>query len=426
MGDPVVQPVVVEAGVRAQLQAAPPGFWNPRDTEYQRRKAFGGIVATDQLTGANCDFLAGTSDDAIFPRITIMARGEAYLKAITDIEKATLTIAIANAIAPNMTALALPPAEASARGRTQVVEFLRQEVGKNVKDLCVITPQLWASARAAEGPLHRIPWLCDFNGLPTLVRPADGTDTVGHYNSILAFLLTYPTPYISNIGTRLYAILYVSLAKQGTISRGKLEKINQDLAVNMGFEVNMTEEVITYTYQQIGTKIPHNALEIMFNTMRDHMQNLSLRMQVTLQQAAGTGLTGLQIIKRAILEHPAFPWGKLAQMLPAEGPKVIAAFEAVGNDPFYGFLPDLGPAKSTNYARYVWVCQRLLRKFNAEDERTLRNYKGGVRGIPNQPLFEELIDSYSPPAPEAAVSADFVALGVNITALARSCRALQS
>uniref|UniRef100_A0AAN0LXE2 Uncharacterized protein n=1 Tax=Rocky Ridge virus TaxID=3139880 RepID=A0AAN0LXE2_9VIRU len=418
---PVAPPVAP-----GQLAEAPVGFWNPRDTAFQRRKAFGGMVATDQLTGLHCDFLANASDDSIFPKIVIMARGEAYLKVMGDVEKGTLTMAIANAIAPSLGALALAPGPASLRGREQVVEFLRQETGRNVRDLCIITPQAWEAARAAGGPLNAVPWLGDYAGLLTLRRPDDGTDTVEHYVAILGFLLTYPTPKLSTMGTRMYATLYVSLAKQGNISRTKLEKINQDLSATMGFEVDMTEEAISYTYQQIGTKIPHNLLEVMFNTMRDQMQGLSLRMQVTLQQAAGTGLTGLQIIKRAVMEHPSFPWGKLAQMLPSEGPKVIAAFQAVGNDPFYGFLPDLGVAKSTNYARYVWVCQRLLRRFNAEDERTLRGYRGGVRGIPNQPLFEELIESYTPPEPGAEVGEAFVILGNDITALARACTALQS
>nr|WAS28013.1 MAG: ORF3 [Lesnoe mivirus] len=383
--------------VRAPL---PPGFWNPRDTPFQRRLAFGGTSAIDQITGVHCEILDGCSETSLYARIAIMARGEAYLKTMTNIPKGTITLAIANAIAPALGEQVLQADEANLRGRKQIVEFLRREIGGGKRELCVITPDIWNTARNANGALHAIRWLGDHATLGTLARPADGSDLVGHYRTILDFLLQHPTSRLSTIGTVMYATLYISLAKQGNVSSQKLDRLNDDLKNTLGFELDLDGDTITYTYQQIGKRIPHEHLASMFEEMVGHMTEVNLRMQVTLQQAAGTGLTGLQIIKRALQEHPTFPWAKLSRMLPSETPKVAAAFDAVGNDPYYGFKPDLGAAKSTHYARYIWVCAKLLRANNSEDERTLRNYKGNVRGIPNQQAFDELIAGYTPPAPE--------------------------
>nr|WAS28057.1 MAG: ORF3 [Lesnoe mivirus] len=378
----------------------PPGFWNPLDTPFQRRKAFGGTSAIDQITAVNCDILLGCSETSLYARVAIMARGEAYLKMMPNIPKGTITLAIANAIAPALGDQVLQGDAANIRGRRQIIEFLRREIGGGKRELCVITPDTWNTARNANGALNAIQWLGDHATLANLDRPADGSDLVGHYRTILDFLLQHPTSRLTTFGTVMYTTLYISLAKQGNVSSQKLDRLNDDLKNTLGFELDLDGDTITYTYQQVGKRIPHEYLASMFEEMVGHMTEVNLRMQVTLQQAAGTGLTGLQIIKRALIEHPTFPWAKLARMLPTETPKVAAAFDAVGNDPYYGFKPDLGAAKSTHYSRYIWVCAKLLRANNSEDERTLRNYKGNVRGIPNQEAFDALIAGYAPPVQE--------------------------
>ncbi|CAN7944361.1 unnamed protein product, partial [Ixodes pacificus] len=159
----------------------------------------------------------------------------------------------------------------------------------------------------------------------------------------------------------------------------------------------MTIESITYTFLQVGTKIPHEHLGSVFSAFQEHMTTVwNIRLHVTLQQAVGSGLAGLRLIKRAINVHPLFPWDQVANILPTESLRVAAAFRAVGNDLYYGFKADLGPARSALYPRYVWICQTLLMRHNAGDERTLRDCQGGRRVVPNQDTLMQLIEAYVP------------------------------
>ena len=93
---------------------------------------------------------------------------------------------------------------------------------------------------------------------------------------------------------------------------------------------------------------------------------------MTLQQAAGSGLTAIATIAKAIRRHPKFYWGRLALMFPEETQKVIGALRLIANNPYYGFNSDLGVVKSSGYPDWAWATKELLIKVDGDSSLQMR------------------------------------------------------
>lgn len=200
-----------------------------------------------------------------------------------------------------------------------------------------------------------------------------------------------------------YAATYISLAKKGTITARKLNTIIGALAVECNIDLAITTNDIAILYNQLMTRIQQDEIGTIFDTWSQYMMGTSLRMMITLNQAAGSGLTSLTTIKKALTKFPSFKWGRVVSILPEEAKAVEKAFQAVGADKYYGFRRDYGAASSTLYRSFSWVAKELLLKHGGPDFESLRDYKGWASKPLHQQALKELVDAF---IPEVATDAD--------------------
>nr|QVG74770.1 ORF3 [Chuviridae sp.] len=374
-------------------QEARGGFWNPCDTERQRNLAFAGLGLTSNLVGATSTILDREAKE-LFPIIFCLSRGEARLKGCPDIPAATLAIAIANAIAPGQDHL--PPDQADDRVKEQLLCFLQEEVSQGRNELVTINDANWKTEREATGLLAGIAWLPEARaGLKGIAIPK-GVPAAEIWN-VLRIFGRYPSEYLARVGALMYATFYIAVSKQGNVHARKLEKLRNDLNTSIGHEVDLNQSQIRLVYEQVASRIKADRIGDAIMEMERQMTGVNIRMAVTLQQAAGSGITGLKLIRRAMTEHPTFDWAKLAAMYASESRNLVRAIKAVGEDKYYGFRRDLGVAKATYYPSYVWTCVALLKKVGGGDNITLNNFAGGPRGIKGQEAVQAMIDAYEPP-----------------------------
>lgn len=111
-----------------------------------------------------------------------------------------------------------------------------------------------------------------------------------------------------------------------------------------------------------------------------------MRLRLTIVQAAGSGLTCLILILKAMRIYANFPWWVVAALYGNEMANVETATTAVGDNPYYGFKKDLGAVKSRLYKNIAWVAKELLVRINGET--TLNNYKWIPRNQPDLILYK--------------------------------------
>lgn len=206
-----------------------------------------------------------------------------------------------------------------------------------------------------------------------------------------------------------YAATYISLAKKGTITARKLNTIIGALAVECNIDLAITTNDIAVLYNQLMTRIKQDEIGTIFETWSQYMMGTSLRMMITLNQAAGSGLTSLTTIKKALTRFPSFKWGRVVSILPDEAKAVEKAFQVVGADKYYGFRRDYGAASSTLYRSFSWVAKELLLKHGGPDFDSLRDYKGWATKPLHQQALKELVDAFTPEvAPDTVQDTGFL------------------
>jgi hypothetical protein len=109
----------------------------------------------------------------------------------------------------------------------------------------------------------------------------------------------------------MYINLFVSLGKKGSITDRKADALNDAIRAELGIADSVDRELINYTYTQIGAFVTEDNAEAIFGLWKNAIENYSLRLKMTLEQAAGTGLTPISIIKKAMTMFPNFDWGRM-------------------------------------------------------------------------------------------------------------------
>lgn len=118
----------------------------------------------------------------------------------------------------------------------------------------------------------------------------------------------------------------------------------------------------------------------------------SLRLALTIQQAAGTGLTTLIVIGNAIKSYPDFDWAQVRLHFPQEWNNFTRAVQVVNNNPYYGYRKDLGVVKSTLYKNLSYIAKELLIKVGGQQ--SLTQYAEFPVRIPDKAGFDVLISDY--------------------------------
>ncbi|KAL3226807.1 hypothetical protein MRX96_024634 [Rhipicephalus microplus] len=224
----------------------------------------------------------------------IVARGAAILYRAEDIESLTLCLAVANGIAPGLTHL--PVEAANARVVRCLVQFLQTEITK--RGLVEVSEAKWVELTQprSEQPPHPKGVLADIAWLPKArdqLKNMAVPDRVGDTDvaQILSALNLCGRRFLTVEGVNtLYAAAFLGFAKKGHITARKLEAVLAQMQEEIGYTMSLTPQIIKDMWNYVGSHIPYDVLPQMFKTWEEATE-LPLRMRVTLQQAAWTGLT---------------------------------------------------------------------------------------------------------------------------------------
>lgn len=306
---------------------------------------------------------------------------------------ATVIIAIANAVAPSLEQLNIP--DATERSRLQLVTFLKRDFSTSRCDLLQrYGNATYNTARADGGMLHGIAWLpatiAECNAIPD-----DQPVTTREAVQILGWLVTIGATHFLRIKPVLYATFLISLVKQGNITEDKLNRITDELEKGIGHPLTIEHDSISAVYTSVGRKIPVEALPEAFRVWEKDFTGVNLRMRLTIMQAAGTGLTAINTIKKALHQFPGFDWAKVCQLLPGEAAAIIAAFEAIGDDQYYGFRLDLTNIASAKYRSFAYVAKELLIRYGGPEVASLKNYAGWTRYPRYKAIFDTMIKEFT-------------------------------
>lgn len=195
-----------------------------------------------------------------------------------------------------------------------------------------------------------------------------------------------------------YVYTYVSLSKRGTITIEKMRKIAQAVSLECGVDVVLDRQLIGHIWGALSSRLTDEDYAEIFGRWEQDMMGISLRMRITLMQAACSGLTSIVTCRNAITLFRDFPWSTVAALLPADTARLIAAAAVIDGNRYYGFKRDYGAAASSGYRSFTWVAKELLIRYGGPDYSGLRDYRGWTTNPLHRAQLQELIDNYTPRA----------------------------
>jgi hypothetical protein len=111
----------------------------------------------------------------------------------------------------------------------------------------------------------------------------------------------------------------------------------------------LIQRAITSFYSRFTAGINDVTTQLILDHWETVLLPEALRLQLTVQQATGAGLTVINITEQALQTYPNFLWSVLVRLFPNEMNSVQNALTAITGNLYYGFRKDLGPVRSTLY-----------------------------------------------------------------------------
>lgn len=194
-------------------------------------------------------------------------------------------------------------------------------------------------------------------------------------------------------GVSMIVHVYLATLKRGTMSDTFIDKIIEGMTTDLQI-TNLRIDALACRsfFALFGEKINERTIALVTEHWSGLLPVPALRLRLTVQQAAGSGLTALSVTGRSIRLYADFNWSRISQLYPDEWQNFSAAVALVGNNVWYGFKKDLGIVSSTKYKNLTYVAKELLIKVNGEA--TLRNYAGWTRRAKYQAVVDQLIAEY--------------------------------
>lgn len=182
-------------------------------------------------------------------------------------------------------------------------------------------------------------------------------------------------------------------AKRGNISSDFKMKVDQAITAELSKPVSISVKACRIFYENYKAPINEKNAPDLFNHWKTIIPAPAIRLQLIVQQTAGSGLTAYYTICRAVQLYEKFPWHKVKALLTSDWTNFMIACEEIKGNPYFGFRNDLSSVRSTKYKNLAWVAKELLIEYNGE-KNTLKNYMGWTK----QPIFQDelrkLIDAY--------------------------------
>ena len=152
-------------------------------------------------------------------------------------------------------------------------------------------------------------------------------------NDMLWFLTTQMKP-IHDLNTiKMVVTVLVALAKQGTVSEHFINKITEGIRSDLNIEIQLDSETF-------GRKLTAANARLLVRHLRGMIPDIALRVNLTLQQAAGSGLSTFILITDMITAFPNFNWEALIALVPQEWARLLEAINVVGNNIWFGYAQE--------------------------------------------------------------------------------------
>lgn len=285
-------------------------------------------------------------------------------------------------------ALFLPQREACDLLIRSVQELLRDETRRRIAP--VFDRDAWTALVANNASYVKAESYTDTFGVAT-------NDDYAPNNIEAAIRMLY---HLSNIAAGVWKIepldlivgITVSVAKRGTVSAEFINKIIQGISQDLGLNVNIDLDAIQTFYKFFANGINDETIAQVKTRWEGLIPDQALRLTLTVNQLAGSGLTTYATIGAALNKYDTFNWGVISRLFPTEWTNFEAALNAVGNNVYYGFRKDLGVVKSTNFKSLGYVAKELL--VRADGRVTLNRYMGWARSIKFKQAVDEMIVNY--------------------------------
>lgn len=198
------------------------------------------------------------------------------------------------------------------------------------------------------------------------------------------------------LGCKVYATIYVGLAKRGTITNSKLTAINSAILQETTLDCDITTDDVRNSGQAKAPYIDETNAESVMQGLSGNMTNFSLRLKITMDQTLKAGMTTYWAIDSALRLFSTFPWGEASRYIPDDFVKYQTARGLVVDNHYYGFKNNLGEAAHTHYKSLGWLAIQLLIKFKGSEYGSLVNYRGITPRPDRQADLQRLVDSYVP------------------------------
>nr|XP_055068187.1 uncharacterized protein si:dkey-81e3.2 [Misgurnus anguillicaudatus]XP_055068188.1 uncharacterized protein si:dkey-81e3.2 [Misgurnus anguillicaudatus] len=185
---------------------------------------------------------------------------------------------------------------------------------------------------------------------------------------------------------------FAAFALRGSITYSKLTRCVKDLQPVISYAaeaINAAE--ISMTWATFGHFVDNGSMPGIMRRWLEFVPAGAIRLRVILSQAAGSGMTSLDVIARAVHEHPEFPWPLVIRMYPQEWIAAQRALIIVGGNPYYGYRRVLTEVRSTKFKYLASICGKLL---VAAGDKSLDGYRGFAEDRVNNKSIRWMIDGY--------------------------------
>ncbi|QMP82283.1 nucleocapsid protein [dermapteran chu-related virus 142] len=373
------------------------------DTTAQMTNAFKGIPVTGRIVGWNVNVAPATADRSskyLYPFLMCSSIGDALSVGKSHDLPYIFSIAVANCMAPGVQEMALSQANARKLFTTNGLHFLHHSARGN--RLC---PALTAGN-----------WADDILGLAAPNTPAATTyatlSTEGFLGSDQYAALVTDNAYvwiahvilnmckrttinlIRNAALHVYVNAFLSFSKRGTVTDAKLDRIIEQIQLETDTALITEDRVIAMIYASLGSYIDENNARLIFEEWSRNCTGLSLRMQITLQQSSGSGLTTYSAIRQAVYLFGDFPWGRVMGLLPIEIKNFQRALDVISDNMYFGFSKRMSEYGSTKYKSLGYVAKELLKALGGPDFANLARANCWTRNPLHKALLDDLINAY--------------------------------
>lgn len=130
--------------------------------------------------------------------------------------------------------------------------------------------------------------------------------------SFLESLAAEPTASDLALSTEIYCLAYISVAKQGNITENKLTSIFNAVAEETGHAITLTLEEIKAFSTSFRPFINAQNAQDICEGLRLGLENFSLRLCLTMQQATRSGMTLYWMVWEALTLCTDFNWEGIA------------------------------------------------------------------------------------------------------------------